>query len=162
MFWTCLAFSHISHFTYHLRYYIIIDHDLTSYSKLCYFYAISNEPIEVADLQSLANQLILNGTLVIQLSEKARKTLAVWWSEKRSNQSKNRDIKSSENHSDIWLSFFVKTVKGSSSKLFSQISSIIDVWHGIATMIVFAITIQMTCVSEHFVVQRPKSTRWTV
>ena len=54
----------ISHFTYHLRYYIIIDHDLTSYNKLCYVYFISNEPIKVADLQNSANQLILNGTLV--------------------------------------------------------------------------------------------------
>ena len=30
--------SHISHFTYHLRYYIIIDHVLTSYIKFCYVY----------------------------------------------------------------------------------------------------------------------------
>ena len=63
----------ISHFTYHLRYYIIIDHDLTSYNKLCYVYFISNEPIKVADLQNSANQLILNDTLVIDLSVKARK-----------------------------------------------------------------------------------------
>ena len=47
----------MSHFTYHLRYYIIIDHVLTSYIKLCYVMLISNEPIKVAGLQKLANQL---------------------------------------------------------------------------------------------------------
>ena len=30
--------SHISHFTYHLRYHIIIDHVLASYIKSCYVY----------------------------------------------------------------------------------------------------------------------------
>ena len=60
----------ISYFTYHLRYYIIIDHDLTSYNKLCYVYVISNEPIKVADLQNSANQLILNDTLVIDIQWK--------------------------------------------------------------------------------------------
>ena len=39
-----------------------------SYNKLCYVYVISNEPTKVADLQTLANQLI---------SMKARKTLVV-------------------------------------------------------------------------------------
>ena len=41
------------------------------------FLLISNEPIKVADLQKLANQLMLNGALVIDLSVKARKTLVV-------------------------------------------------------------------------------------
>ena len=59
--------SHISHFTYHLSYYIIIDHDLTSYIKLCYVYVNFNKPIKVADLQKLVNQLMLNGTLVIEI-----------------------------------------------------------------------------------------------
>ena len=31
------------------------------------FMLISNEPIKVADLQKLANQLMQNGTLVIQM-----------------------------------------------------------------------------------------------
>ena len=31
------------------------------------FMLISNEPIKVADLQKLANQLMLNGTLVIEM-----------------------------------------------------------------------------------------------
>ena len=59
--------SHISHFTYHLSYYIIIDLDLTSYIKLCYVYVNFNKPIKVADLQKLVNQLMLNGTLVIEI-----------------------------------------------------------------------------------------------
>ena len=42
------------------------------------FMLISNEPIKVADLQKLANQLMLNGALVIDLPVKPRKTLAVW------------------------------------------------------------------------------------
>ena len=33
------------------------------------FMLISNEPIKVADLQKVANQLMLNGALVISLSE---------------------------------------------------------------------------------------------
>ena len=41
------------------------------------FVLISNEPIKVADLQKLANQLMLNGALVIDLSVKARKALVV-------------------------------------------------------------------------------------
>ena len=41
------------------------------------FILISNEPIKVADLQKLANQLKLNGALVIDLPVKARKTLVV-------------------------------------------------------------------------------------
>ena len=39
---------------------------------------ISNEPIKVADLQKLANQLMLNDAILIVLSVKARKTMAVW------------------------------------------------------------------------------------
>ena len=39
------------------------------------FVLISNEPIKVADLQKLANQLMLNGALVIDTPVKARKTL---------------------------------------------------------------------------------------
>ena len=39
------------------------------------FILISNEPMKVADLQKLANQLMLNGALVIDLPVKARKTL---------------------------------------------------------------------------------------
>ena len=39
------------------------------------FILISNEPIKVADLQKLANQLMLIGALVIDLQ--ARKTLVV-------------------------------------------------------------------------------------
>ena len=41
------------------------------------FMLISNEPIKVSDLQKLANQLMLNGVLVIDLPVKARKTLVV-------------------------------------------------------------------------------------
>ena len=41
------------------------------------FLLISNEPIKVADLQKLANQLMLNGALVIDLSVKPRKILVV-------------------------------------------------------------------------------------
>ena len=41
------------------------------------FILISNEPIKVADLQKLANQLMLNGALVIDLPVKARRTLVV-------------------------------------------------------------------------------------
>ena len=41
------------------------------------FILISNEPIKVADLQKLANQLMLNGAHVIDLPVKARKTLVV-------------------------------------------------------------------------------------
>ena len=41
------------------------------------FILISNEPIKVADLQKLANQLMLNSTLVIDLPVKARKTLVI-------------------------------------------------------------------------------------
>ena len=36
---------------------------LISYIKLCYVYVNFNEPIKVAHLQTLANQLMLNGTL---------------------------------------------------------------------------------------------------
>ena len=39
------------------------------------FILISNEPIKVADLPNLANQLMLNGALVIDLAVKVRKTL---------------------------------------------------------------------------------------
>ena len=38
---------------------------------------ISNKPIKVADLQKLANQLMLNSALVLDLPAKARKTLVV-------------------------------------------------------------------------------------
>ena len=41
------------------------------------FILISNEPIKVADLQKLANQLMLNSTLVIDLPVKTRKTLVI-------------------------------------------------------------------------------------
>ena len=41
------------------------------------FMLISNEPIKVAGLQKLANQLMLNGALVIDLLAKPRKTLVV-------------------------------------------------------------------------------------
>ena len=36
---------------------------LMSYSKLCYVYVTSNEPIKVALLQKLCNQSMLNGAL---------------------------------------------------------------------------------------------------
>ena len=36
---------------------------LMSYIKLCYVYVKFNEPIKVAHLQTLSNQLMLNGTL---------------------------------------------------------------------------------------------------
>ena len=44
----------------------------------------SNEPIKVVHLQKLANQSLLNGTLVMEianiiLSEKARKTCLIKW-----------------------------------------------------------------------------------
>ena len=41
------------------------------------FMLISNEPIKVAALQKLANQLMLNGALVIDLPVKVRKILVV-------------------------------------------------------------------------------------
>ena len=42
------------------------------------FILISNKPIiKVADIQKLANQLMLNGALVIDLPAKARKSLVV-------------------------------------------------------------------------------------
>ena len=43
-----------------------------SYIKLCYVYVKFNEPIKVAHLQKLANQ-----SMLLILSVKARKTLAV-------------------------------------------------------------------------------------
>ena len=36
---------------------------LMSYIKLCYIYVKFNKPIKVAQLQKLANQSMLNGTL---------------------------------------------------------------------------------------------------
>ena len=57
------------------------------------FILISNEPIKVADLQKLANQLMLNGALVIDLPVKARKTLVVWYSKKHSNQNQIRYLR---------------------------------------------------------------------
>ena len=57
---------HISHFTYLLRYYMIIDHCwscwqcLASYIKLCnYVMLYSNEPTKVSHLQKLVNQCAL-------------------------------------------------------------------------------------------------------
>ena len=41
------------------------------------FMLISNKPIKIADLQKVANPLMLNGALVIYLSVKARKTSVV-------------------------------------------------------------------------------------
>ena len=38
---------------------------------------ISNKPMKVADLQKLANQLMLNGAILIDFSVKARKNMAV-------------------------------------------------------------------------------------
>ena len=56
------------------------------------FMLISNEPMKVAQLQKLANQLMVNGALVVEIETillvKARKTLVVWWSEERSNRKK--------------------------------------------------------------------------
>ena len=46
----------ISHFTYHLKYY---------YFNWLLLKAV--KPLEVADLQKLASQLILNGALVIEM-----------------------------------------------------------------------------------------------
>ena len=66
----------MSHFTYHLRYYVIIDHVLTSYIKLCYVY-VNFKRTKLLILQKLANQLMLNGALLTNLSVKARKTLVV-------------------------------------------------------------------------------------
>ena len=49
-----------------------------SYIKLFYVYVKFNEPIKVAHLQKLANQLMLNGALKMAiLSVKARKTFVV-------------------------------------------------------------------------------------
>ena len=64
---------HISHFTYHVKYYQLgiiwkliigeaVNKALTSYIRLCNFVILnSNEPIKVTHLQKLANQLVLNG-----------------------------------------------------------------------------------------------------
>ena len=69
---------YISHFTYHLRYYMIIDYCwscqqlllkllITSYIRLCNHVTLNpNESIKVAHLQKLANQSVLNGALVIE------------------------------------------------------------------------------------------------
>ena len=70
--------SILSGFTFYISLEVcIIDHVLTSYIKLFMFILISNEPIKVPDLQKLANRLMLNGALVIDLPVKARKTLLV-------------------------------------------------------------------------------------
>ena len=55
--------SHVSQFTYHLRYYMFLRVIL----NYVMFMLISNEPIKVADLQKLANQLMQNGALVIEM-----------------------------------------------------------------------------------------------
>ena len=55
----------------------MIDLILTSYDK-CYVYVdLKRTTIKAADLQKVANQLMLNGALVIYLSVKARKSLVV-------------------------------------------------------------------------------------
>ena len=44
-----------------------VNNALTSYIRLCNYPTLnSNEPIKVAQLQNLANQLLLNGALVIE------------------------------------------------------------------------------------------------
>ena len=61
----------------------------------------SNEPIKDPHLQKLANQSMLNGTLVIEMvnvSKKARKALVVWESVERSNRKKSRN-----GHWEIYL-----------------------------------------------------------
>ena len=75
---SCLHYDalhfHISHFTHHLKYYMInwsllkdVNNALTSYIKLYNYVMLnSNEPIKVAHLQKLANQSVLNGALVIE------------------------------------------------------------------------------------------------
>ena len=60
------------------------------------FILISNEPIKVANLQKLANQLMLNGALVIDLPVKTRK---LWSFDKARNiliKTKLEIFKSSE------------------------------------------------------------------
>ena len=60
------------------------------------FMLISNEPIKVADLQKLANQLMLNGALVTDLPVKTRK---LWSFDKARNiliKTKLEIFKSSE------------------------------------------------------------------
>ena len=60
------------------------------------FILISNEPIKVADLQKLANQLMLNGALVTDLPVKTRK---LWSFDKARNiliKTKLEIFKSSE------------------------------------------------------------------
>ena len=55
------------------------------------FKLILNKPIKDAQLQKLANQSMLNGTLVIEMvnvSKKARKALVVWGSAEHANQKK--------------------------------------------------------------------------
>ena len=63
-FWTCL--NTFSHFTYHLRYYILINHcwKLLTFNM---FISHLNEPIKAGHLQKLANQSRLNGALVIEM-----------------------------------------------------------------------------------------------
>ena len=54
---------HISYFTCHLTYNRLrlkaVKNALTSHIKLCYVYVNLNEPIKVAHLQKLANQVAL-------------------------------------------------------------------------------------------------------
>ena len=55
-----------------------VKKNFMSYIKLFYVYVKFNEPIKVAHLQKLANQLMLNGALKMAiLSVKARKTFVV-------------------------------------------------------------------------------------
>ena len=45
----------------------VVNNALTSYIRLCNYVMLnSNEPVKVAHLQKLANQSVLNGTLVIK------------------------------------------------------------------------------------------------
>ena len=46
-----------------MRYYITIDHVLTSYIKLRHVYVDSNKPIKFSDLQKLSDQLMVNDAL---------------------------------------------------------------------------------------------------
>ena len=75
-------FEHAEHsLTFHILHitcFIILELIMFERVILNYVMLISNKPIKVADLQKLANQLMLNGALAIDLSVKARKTLVIW------------------------------------------------------------------------------------
>ena len=73
IFWKCGACCHISHFAYHLRCYIILDHILTSYDK-CYVY-VNFKQTNQSCWSSKSNQSINAEWRTCDIS---RKTLVLW------------------------------------------------------------------------------------